>query len=115
MRTEALSPLLPAFNDRVRDRFTKEVQASVDRIAVFRQVVRVKLVEGLVTPDFVCPLAVVVVSDLLVSLVNGHGGSGDEQRKEMQLGRPKRLSDLVQGEPNARGVMFSACVTFGQS
>lgn len=57
------------------DRFTKKVQASVDRVAVLRQVVRVELIKGLVAPDLVCSLAVVVVGDLLVGLVNGHGES----------------------------------------
>jgi hypothetical protein len=53
--------------------FTKEVQPSVDRIAVFRQVVWIKLVKGLVAPDLVRPFAVVVVGDLFVGPLNGHG------------------------------------------
>lgn len=48
------------------------MQPSVRGVAVLREVVWVEFFKGLVSPDLVCPLGVVVVGNFLVQLLDCH-------------------------------------------
>lgn len=112
-------------------RLTKEVQTTVDRVAVLREVVGVKLLKALVAVHLVGTLAVVVVGNLLAGrLFGGHDGWMDGWKEGRKDGSFRKMARWrwtkdggkqkdKSGRPRTDALRFAQCnsepiETFGE-